>query len=54
MRAEYAVFQLGGGLWYEYWYGVFLQVVGDISTESDDVQVNRILLFGISGRNDSW
>ncbi len=27
MRAGYAAFQLGGGPWYGYWYGVILQVV---------------------------
>ncbi len=27
MRAGNAAFQLGGGPWYGYWYGVILQVV---------------------------
>ena len=27
MPAGYAAFQLGGGPWYGYWYGVILQVV---------------------------
>ena len=27
MLAEHAVFELGGGPWYGYWYGVILQVV---------------------------
>jgi hypothetical protein len=27
MRAGYVVFQLGGGPWYGYWYGVILEVV---------------------------
>ncbi len=45
MRAGYAVFQLGVGPWYGYWYGVILQVVEGISTEFEDVRVNRILLL---------
>ncbi|MEE8250476.1 MAG: hypothetical protein V3R24_01940 [Gemmatimonadales bacterium] len=33
----YAVFQLGGGPWYGYWYGVILLVVDGMSTGLDDV-----------------
>ena len=35
MPAEYADFQLGGGPWYGYWYGVIPQVVEGASTGFD-------------------
>ena len=43
--ARYAGFQLGGGLWYGYWYGVIRQVVdGDARMWSRDFLLMR---FGI-------
>jgi hypothetical protein len=53
MPAEYAAVKLGGEPWCEYWYGVIAQVVEGISTEFDDVRVNRVLFVGISKQNDS-
>jgi hypothetical protein len=53
MAAGNAAFQLGGGLWYEYWYGEILQVVDGVRTGFCDDRMNTVSLFGISKQNDS-
>jgi hypothetical protein len=53
MLAEYAAFEMCGGPWYGYWYGVIRQVVDGVRTGFCDDRMNTVSLFGISKQNDS-